>query len=858
VSILEKPAGELTESDYETLSKKLGSRVPYPMMGMGYVTGKDGKRILTRYLGVLEKPLTVTSERDLDDVEGLLIRNMPTPEMLPVFYEIISALDPRNDRRAVMFKGAPGAGKTFLGEIAGKITSEKGAIKVDCTDMNLNELFFETVLDFNSNQRFYDALSAKIEKYNEADDAQTRDSILNPMSVDILEDSLGKAFSRSGNKISIDWENVKTAHDGEMRENIERAITGLKQVSAKEGLDASGGNALGMATQEGMAWQAYKEGRVLILDEINRAKRGTFGVLHGWMQFVIGEISECRVRNPLKEKGDQSKANLHFTKEDMASGHFVYMTGNLEDDSDEVLELPEALSSRVVPQHIPKATTLGWQHRICQILTGIPVSTLYHAQSDVWEKDPEEFTKKLLEWRGLRETKDVPEHQINMLHRWRDILEATEHLADFLESAGKAVDPDSDWHQAGTLTQLLDDISDSFKREMSVDFRKITFFMNKAFQAKPNVRPPQGENAPDIQPFIPDYDTSETQEDIRRKLGTNMTYVILDWIIANSFERGKEDLGHQLMKIASDCALIDPQLIEGMPSSRRTFSELLDENPFENGTREAQSVLMRDLMCDQLRHIFPDIAPENEDIMSASVMLKPLDDLEKELPYAMLENSTKRVYVFNTDPDSAHLGPLNEVYKMDAVAPPPLENMVTQNSLLTTLAAPHLRETNLLGLWDNSLSDTGLVTKGEGHLKDKSLMMAENDKEANIAVTTVSVKHDSDDRHVPLHIIWNKQTDRLLVVSDGDISDHLKKSFNDARVIYVNREQDNAQISIKSGLRFVAGAEGKIIARDLRGAIMMRNHFNDSSNPPEMPVSEILVNAKLHCHLPQYLTKTMS
>ena len=214
MSILEKPAGELTESDYETLSKKLGSRVPYPMMGMGYVTGKDGKRILTRYLGVLEKPLTVTSERDLDDVEGLLIRNMPTPEMLPVFYEIISALDPRNDRRAVMFKGAPGAGKTFLGEIAGKITSEKGAIKVDCTDMNLNELFFETVLDFNSNQRFYDALSAKIEKYNEADDAQTRDSILNPMSVDILEDSLGKAFSRSGNKISIDWENVKTAHDG--------------------------------------------------------------------------------------------------------------------------------------------------------------------------------------------------------------------------------------------------------------------------------------------------------------------------------------------------------------------------------------------------------------------------------------------------------------------------------------------------------------------------------------------------------------------------------------------------------------------------------------------------------------------
>ena len=346
MSILEKPVRDLSAEDYASIKKPLGERVPYPMVGLGHVVGRNGEKKLTRYLGVLEKPMIVTSERPMDDVEGELIRNMPTPEMLPLFYEVMSALHPENQRRAILLIGAPGAGKTFLGELAGKMNNEKGAIKVDCTGMNLNELFFETVLDFNGNQRFYDALNAKIDKYNAASNKEQRAFALNPMSIDILRDCLGEAFSEEKGRICIDWEMVKTGHRNEkgetlgMRESIEIAINGLKKVSAQEGMDHLGGNALGMATQEGLAWQAYKEGRVLILDELNRAKRGTFGILHGWMQFMIGEIPECRVRNPLKEKGDQSKMELVFRREEMAAGCFVFGTSNEQHDSDEVLELP--------------------------------------------------------------------------------------------------------------------------------------------------------------------------------------------------------------------------------------------------------------------------------------------------------------------------------------------------------------------------------------------------------------------------------------------------------------------------------------------------------------------------------------
>lgn len=830
------------------------------MMGMGYVTDDKSKRTLTRFLGVLDKPLNITSERDLEDIEGTLIRNMPTPEMLPLFYEVMSAMDPRNERRAMFLKGAPGAGKTFLGELSGKTTSPDGAIKVDCTDLNLNELFFETVLDFSSSKNFYDALNAKIEKYNAAETQEERDYVLNPMSVDILRDCLGGAFSEEDGKIGIDWGGVKDAHtddDGKQldsRESIERAIEGLRKVSTKEGLDNLGGNALGMATQEGVAWQAYKEGRVLILDEVNRAKRGTFGVLHGWMQFIIDEIPECRVRNPLKEKGDHSKMYLHFKRDEMAAGHFVFMTGNLEDDSDEVLEIPEALSSRIVPQHIPRATEQGWQHRICQILTGIPISTLYNAQSDVWDKDPEEFGRKLVEWRMLREDRLVPEHQLAMLRRWQDVMQATENLAEFLYAAAKAVDPDSDWHKAGKLSQLLDDISDSFKRETSMDFRKITFFINKSFMDKPSVRPPQGKSAPDIEPILNPMDISETPDDIRRKMGTHMTYVILDWIIANTYERKKDDLGNQLMMLAANCGIIDPHLVEAEPSDRRLFSELLDENPFENPDMEGRLQLVQDLMCNYLRREYPDISDENDDILSTSVLKRTMEDMLRNND-APAFDSERNVMVFNHDPETLENAPVTEVALIESPPEKPgIDGLVTQYAFLATLAAPGLRDNNLQSLWQSTLSDKEGVCRGVEGLEDVSLMIADNDEDVDLAMTTITVANDARDKEVPLHVIWNKHTDRIVVVGEGDIDSNLKRAFNDSRTYYVDRTNENAAKTLRCGLQFVAGAETKGSCRDLKGAFMMRNTPEGEADWASMRVSDLLLSDNVDNHRPQYLS----
>lgn len=866
MSILEKPARALSAADYAKIEKPLGKRVPYPGMGLGYVIGRNGEKKLTRYLGVLDKPLMVTSERDLDEVEGMLIRNMPTPEMLKLFYEVMSSLSPRNERRAMYLKGQPGAGKTFLFELAGSVGSPKGAIKIDCTNMNLNELFFETVLDFKGNQRFYDALNDKIEKYNNARTKSDREAILNPMSVDILRDCLGAAFSEEKGKVCIDWGAVKSAHqdkDGktlDMRENIEIAIAGLKKVSAQEGLDSLGGNALGMATQEGAAWQAYKEGRVLILDELNRAKRGTFGILHGWMQFVIGEIKECKVRNPLKEKGDQSKAELHFKREEMAAGYFVAMTGNTEDDSDEVLELPEALSSRVVPDPIARATLQGWQHRWCQILTGMPISTLYYAQKDVWDRDPAAFTRKLREWRELRETREVPQHQLNMLRRWPDILQATENLAKFMESAAKTIDPDSDWHKAGTLTQLLDDLSETFKKQVSVDFRKITYFITKASQPKPSVRPPQDENGPDIVPLIGAMDMAETPDDIKHKLGTYLSYVILDWIISNTFEMGKADLGKQLMRLAADCALVDPNLIEGMPSSRKTIAECIDENPFDSHDPDIRVEYVRDLLCDYLRDIYPEIKAENADIMPASVVRRAIEEFAQRGP---------GVAVFNSDPDTVSHKPLKQAYNVEMTPQagegykpphrPSVDELLSQYALLATLAAPALRDRNLSSLWDEALSKSGVVSNGDHELADGSLAIAENKSATGVAATTVIVRKDEGEgpaKALPMHIVWNRKMDRVLVVGEGEISRKLHRAFNDARVVYVDRNDQCAAKALRGGISFVLGSEAKTLCDTLRNAFLMRNKLPEEKDETGIhSLSKLLLSDDLQCFLPHYLAK---
>jgi hypothetical protein len=117
--------------------------------------------------------------------------------------------------------------------------------------------------------------------------------------------------------------------------------------------------------------------------------------------------------------------------------------------------------------------------------------------------------------RTKHETHDVPAYQMALLRRkWRDVIEASSRFARFMEGAAKAVDPNSEGYRtASDLTQLLDEINEVFKREASIDLRKITFFLNEAFLDKPIVRPPQ--SGPPIAPLLNAEDMPDRPEEIQ-------------------------------------------------------------------------------------------------------------------------------------------------------------------------------------------------------------------------------------------------------------------------------------------------------------------------------------------------------
>lgn len=865
MSILEKKIRSLTEKDRKALYKPLGVRGrPYPMRDMVLADDTDGGKTLVNRLGVLEdneNPLVVWSERGYADVVGMAMREMPTPGMLPLFFDALARRDPVNKRRIQFLKGAAGAGKTFMSELIGRMRTDKGALKVDCSNLNLGELLYETVLDFNASRTFYAELDKRLASGN-----------VNALSVRLLEDALGDAFHRDARgKISIDWGVVgkNGVAEASTQEGVERALSALRRVSQLEGLDAAGGNTLGMATQEGPLIRAWKEGREIILDEFNRGKRGTTGVLHGVLQLIIGEIDECTVTNTLKEKGDDTAQSFTFRRSDLRTGFFVTLTGNTETDGTDVEELPQSLNSRIIPQHVPLATLEDWQHRICQLMTGLPISTIYHSNEAQWKNDPDGFRRQLIEWRTLSEPRAVPELQMRLLNRWEDVLEASERLAKFYYGWSQVVDPDSAVHRSGSLAALLEELDDSYKGEVSVDFRKITAHLAEAMEQRPSIR-----NAGESQGYdIGKWDTppkmgkQAAKEDPAVSFGSRLVNVILKHVVSDTAERGKHSLYAQLQRYAVDCGLLPARLLEGKPSERRSVSDLLNDNPYFSKKIDVQADLIRNLLCDYLRERYEGLSEKTDDIISLHSVRRAMDAILAADDQAD-EMDVPALFVFNDDPETLNEMPLIDADCIDTVpdaddadqaemAQPEPQALVSARVLLATLSSPILRQQNLQALFTQALSRSGVVMPDSEQSVDEGLAMAENRSETGVAVTTIAVAQGEGDqvKAVPLHIIWNSRADSVLVVGEGEMSSSLKNAFRASNLYYVDRSEKSAKAQTKAALSRVLGGEVQKLENQVRNAILMRNMLDDAEAEKGSALGELLARKDLRCFLPQYAVK---
>lgn len=844
---------------------------PFPMRDSIMVEDANGNMVLTQALGVIEAEdeahaLWVYSDRAYDEVVGMAMREMPTPGMLPLFKKALLQRNPDSKLRIQYLKGAPGAGKTYMSEMIARMTSKEGAIKIDCGKKNLAELLFEKVLDRGTHASFYDEL-----------DKRLKNGKLNPFSIKILKDSLGEAFVVDHGEMRINWNKIGHSlkdNDGDEvgnDESISTAIKGLERVSKLEGLDSLGGNALGMATQEGPLIRAWKEGREIVLDEFNRAKEGTTSSLHTVLQFLSGEIDRVTVENTLKEKDDQSGQHFTFDRKDQKGGFFVTLTGNSETDGADVEVLPQSVNSRIIPRYIPVATQEDTQHRICQILTGLPVSTLYNMSKAQWDANPRAFQQKLLEWRTMGLTQEqvdnIPQQHMSRLRRWKDIVEVSEKLAKFYDGWSKLVTIDSPLFKAGNLAELMQEIDENYGAEVSIDFRKAIAHTQEANEVQPTTKA-IGESEgvytgswkdapilPESHPEPPGF-----------QYGTRLVNIILTHINMTTADIGKMRLHREIMTLAKECGLVEDSLHEGQSNGKKSVADLLNDNPYISNDPDVQAEIVHELDCRHLHRRYPEINMPDDQLVNPLILRANLDALADGLEEA--DGPGASLILFNENPETLYGQPLQTVRAIDAAeiatlgpnaTDPEVEDLASRDNFLAALASPVLRTHALESLWTGALEKTGAVFNDTENKvpKDQSLAMADGTSDSGLAITTVvtgGAASDGSARNESLQIIWNRKTDRIVVLGEGRIAPDLKSAFNATRGTYINKEEPNAPERVKTALTRLIGKELTKNEGLLKMAFQKRAALPDQAAEEKLGLRELLVDRSVKPFLPVFIT----
>jgi hypothetical protein len=868
MSSLNKKVSELTAEDRARLRKTLGvPRRPYPMLGSVEAETSDGELIHVRHLGVLEdeeNPIVLSSERSYAEIVGLAYRDMPTPGMLDIFYEGLQRRRIESRKRVQFIKGEPGAGKSYMGKMIARMRSKQGAFYVDCGGRNLNDILFETVLDFATDKRFYDELDKRLAAGD-----------LSPVSIAMLKQVLGDAIKAKGDGIyAVDWAVVgepPVSATDEQKAKWDRAaklnqvVDTLTKIGAKEGISLANNNSLGMTTQKGALIRAWEEGRELVLDEYNKSKEGSDDQLQTVLQFLTGEIDECTVESKLKDKSDKATQTFSFERKDMRTGFFVTMTGNDSEDGSTTRELNRSVYSRLRPRKLPHATEEDWQHRICQILTGLPISTLYKAGERQWKENPEAFGKMLKQWRvlGLSEAEiaNIPQLQMELIENWDKVLVASKKLAKFYYNWAQLTNPNSDMLQTPALGEVALEVDDDYFKEVTIDFRIVIDQIGEALDVKAEIRPVLESGGFEIGDWAKEPVLAETEkEDPSMRFGSRLADIILRKVDETSGDVGKKALHAALMDLASKCGLREYNLKEGVAAKHHKVSELLDVNPFTDTRQSVQARLLQKLVADHLREKFSDIKAEDSEILTLGRATAELEKFKAaEVAKSPRENW---FYVINTDKSKLRSQPFVKALSQDSVPGPndgdyvqdiPASGLVEVDSFLATLALPVIGRHNVEALWTTGLSGSGRTSTAEDSVVDEALAMAEGKSGTGLAVATLMARKGEGDaaEATTLHVVRNATSGRLLVIG-GRISARQQRLFRHACISYVDRTDARAVAKIDAALGAILRGKPENQAKTLRDAFLLRNRAL-APEAKEYSLARLLSGEGVEAALPHYL-----
>jgi len=713
---------DLSKDELSALTLEIGTpELPYPMWGTVKVQ-HEGSSQLEQHLTPLAEEnsdiaLKAMTARPPEEAWGILAREMPTPSMLWLMKLMLQRLKPESKNRQLFLMGDPGMGKSFMGGTMARVMSTESPRIYDCGGKNMNSMLFEMVLDFGAGAALPKQIEARMKdgKLDHLSLLEMRKLTALKVTVDDEngepQEKLLEFVTEDGkNNFKIDWDAL--SHGSKIRnENVEIVHEVLDKISRIEGFDKAGGNTLGMSSQFGPAITDFIEGNFSTWDEYNKSKEGGDDALQTFLQFVNGEKDECTIENPLKGKdGVSGPTHFTFRREDVKPFWGIMFTGNNAIDGSTTRELNKSVYSRLQPEDLPEVSEEDWQHRICQMMTGVPVSSWYKIFKEDADENPKAFADFLWMARtaGLKEAEvdAIPDIQRIWMQNWERVISASEKLGRFYHGWRDRLDEDKAFEY-----DLDDEIDPEYASKQSMDFRRVIKNLEDAMHVEAKQKP-VGTRVKI--PLKLDFNKAKersgqmAQDNPADEFGTRLTENLVHSIFKSSGAIGKPKLYDSLITLARECSLVEIELQEGARSAARTVEDELNISEADSNDPKVQARVVQKIFCERLRQRFPEIQATDDQIITIDRMADIIADMQEKKAQA---HETNDIYLPNQNKDELADKPLMKARLFDYLAVNDSEqeecyydDVLTTEELLEAFVLPGIKDYNLNALWETNIS----------------------------------------------------------------------------------------------------------------------------------------------------------
>lgn len=735
-------------------------------------------------------PLVIWSKRPYGEVIGMIYRLLPTPSMLPLYYETLQLLQVENERRIQFYIGKHGSGKSFLGRLVGDILHPDGAITINCADRDLNELLFETVLDVAANPDLYSKINSRL-----------REGSMNKTSIAALRSVVGSAYHTDLGFPQIDFEKIGATqrHTHENEEGLteteiifsdadtQQVVETILRIAQVEGLSESA-SFMPIKSRIGMLPTTFVEGRVVHLEEYNKCKEGSDTALHPVLQVFNGENSKCTVYG-------SGGLSYTFDNEEREPGFFCYMDGNMMSDGVATHTLSASANDRLLPNIIQDMIKDDWQHRWSQLLTGMPIAILYKSKKDQWDQDPDGFTRFLLMIRGLG-GKKIPPSQKYYIEHWENVLDATDIISSYNKLYDEMTNPDSPANRQGKYPELFAEVDDAFYNMAGGSMRRNIYYFKMAMLGRPGTKQPhlsQGYDLTTSWENPPEVDLKAGKYRPEEKMGTNIVDIFYRDMVRLTIGLGKINLYTRLKVSQESLRMVKPELNEGMIHDGAYLEDLLNADPREND----QSQELQALFCNLMRAEFPKskMSDNDDHLMTQDQIRLALERAihnpgegshDPRVRFMMAQNFAPLATVENLILPFAVIDSMPTLQYGSSVVRD--EDLMGLDHFLISLALPKIGRRNQRNIWTETIFQAIDSPLAE---HDEAVRISADKSDSGLAMLTVKTRED----HV--HLIRDNKKNNLLVVT-GAISEAVEELFKEAEIDYIDRSAKNAKTRIRT------------------------------------------------------------